>query len=52
MSWVSQASSTRRPSLSTGRENVAEYGACLPGVVGETREPTDGDERDPNYPYE
>ena len=39
-------------SLSEARENVAEYGACLPGVVAETRQPTDEDERDPNYPYE
>jgi len=38
-------------SLSTARENVAEFGACLPGVVESTRDP-DGDERDPNYPYE
>ncbi|WP_254839561.1 CPCC family cysteine-rich protein [Natronomonas marina] len=39
-------------SLSAARENVAEYGACLPGVAAETRDPDDGDERDPNYPYE
>lgn len=39
-------------SLSDARENVDEYGACLPGLDGETREPDDGDERDPNYPYE
>lgn len=39
-------------SLSAARENVCEYGACLPGVVESTRDPTDEDERDPNYPYD
>ena len=39
-------------SLSQARENVAEYGACLPGVDEETREPRPDDERDPNHPYE
>jgi hypothetical protein len=39
-------------SLSQARQNVAEYGACLPGVDEETREPRPDDERDPNYPYE
>jgi len=38
-------------SLRTARENFREYGACVPEAVDRTRQP-DGDERDPNFPYE
>jgi len=38
--------------LSQARQNVAEYGVCLPGVNEETRDPRADDERDPNYPHE
>ena len=39
-------------SLSAARENVQQVGACLPGLDGDTREPGESDERDPNYPYD
>lgn len=39
-------------SLARARENVREYGACLPDVVESPRRSTDDDERDPNYPYD
>ena len=39
-------------SLSEARENVREVGAILPGLDGDTREPGEADERDPNYPYD
>lgn len=39
-------------SLAEARENVRTVGACLPGLDGDTRAPSERDERDPNYPYE
>ena len=39
-------------SLSQARQNITEYGACLPGVDEEIRDSRANDERDPNCPYE
>lgn len=46
-----QAHSTyNHVSLAEARENVREYGSCLPGVLAGAAE-SDQD-RDPNYPYD
>ncbi len=49
---VEYVSDTNHVSLKEARENVAEFGAASKGLVGETREPTQDEQRDPNWPYD
>jgi len=44
-------SDTNHISLRQARENFREIGAVSEDLVGETREPEPGEERDPNWPY-
>ncbi len=45
-------SDTNHVSLKEARENFLEFGAASDGVRDETREPSQNEPRDPNWPYE
>ena len=44
-------SDTNHISLREARENFEQFGAASEAVLDDTRGPTDGERRDPNWPY-